>query len=100
MGNMKTVNQIKKLLAEHKKELKERFKVAEIGVFGSYVRKEQTKKSDIDVLVAFSETPDLFTFVELENYIADVLGVKVDLVMKDGLKPRLREKILAEAVYV
>ncbi len=88
------------LLAKHKEELKERFKVAEIGVFGSYVRKEQTKKSDIDILVTFHETVDLFTFVELERHLAHILGGKVDLVMKDGLKPRLRERILAEAVYV
>ena len=96
VGNMKTVNQIKMLLAKHKEELKDRFKVAEIGVFGSYVRKEQTRKSDIDILVAFHETVDLFTFVELENYLSNLLGAKVDLVMKDGLKPCLKERILAE----
>ncbi len=48
----------------------------------------------------FYETIDLFTFVELENYLSDILGVKVDLVMKDGIKPRLKERILSEAVYV
>ena len=58
------------------------------------------KKSDLDVLVSFSETIDLFTFVELENYLSDILGVKVDLVMKDALKPRLKERILSEAVYL
>ncbi len=97
---MKTVSQIKMLLAEHKEEIKNKYKVAEIGVFGSYVRKEQTRKSDVDILVTFSETPDLFLFVELENHLSDILGVKVDLVMKDGLKPRIRDRILAEAIYV
>jgi predicted nucleotidyltransferase len=97
---MKTVDQITKLLAKHKAELKDRFKVAEIGVFGSYVRKEQNPKSDVDILVSFSETIDLFQFIELENYLSDVLGVKVDLVMKEGLKPRLRDRSLSEAVYV
>jgi uncharacterized protein len=97
---MKTFGTLKKTLAEHKNELKDRFKVEEIGLFGSYVRKEQGKKSDLDVLVSFSETIDLFTFVELENYLTDCLGVKVDLVMKDSLKPRLKERILNEAVYV
>jgi uncharacterized protein len=52
------------------------------------------------VLVTFYETIGLFTFVELENYLSDTLGVKVDLVMKDGIKPRLKERILSEAVYV
>ena len=98
--NMKTFEKLKDTLAEHKQELRDRFKVEEIGIFGSYVRKEQKKKSDLDVLVSFSETIDLFTFVELENYLSDILGVKVDLVMKDALKPRLKDRILNEAVYV
>ena len=98
--NMKTFEKLKATLAEHKQELRDRFKVEEIGIFGSYVRKEQKKKSDLDVLVSFSETIDLFTFVELENYLSDILGVKVDLVMKDSLKPRLKDRILNEAVYV
>jgi predicted nucleotidyltransferase len=97
---MKTVEKIKETLAEHKQELKERFKVEEIGIFGSYVRKEQKRKSDVDILVTFYETVDLFTFVELENYLRDLLGLKVDLVMKDALKPRLKERILSEAVYL
>jgi predicted nucleotidyltransferase len=97
---MKTFEKLKDTLAEHKQELRDRFKVEEIGIFGSYVRKEQKKKSDLDVLVSFSETIDLFTFVELENYLSDILGVKVDLVMKDALKPRLKESILSEAVYL
>ena len=97
---MKTVEQIKNTLAAHREELRERFKVAEIGIFGSYVRKEQKRKSDVDILVDFYETIDLFTFVELENYLSEILGVKVDLVMKDALKPRLKERILSEAVYL
>ncbi len=98
--DMKTVETLKNTLAEHKQELSDKFKVEEIGIFGSYVRKEQKKKSDLDVLVSFSETIDLFMFVELENYLSDILGVKVDLVMKDSLKPRLKDRILNEAVYV
>ncbi len=97
---MPTIEKLKALLASHKEELKKNYKVKEIGIFGSYVRNEQTKKSDVDVLVTFSETIDLFKFVGLENYLSDVLGVKVDLVMKDGIKPRLKERILNEAVYV
>jgi len=80
--------------------LKERFKVETIGIFGSYVRGEQKRKSDLDVLVEFSETPSLFEFVELEDFLSQKLGVKVDLVMRDALKPRIRDSILKEAVYV
>jgi uncharacterized protein len=97
---MKTFEKLKDILAEHKQELRDRFKVDKIGIFGSYVRKEQKKKSDLDVLISFSETIDLFKFVELENYLCEILGVKVDLVMKDSLKPRLKDRILNEAVYV
>jgi hypothetical protein len=97
---MPTVEKLKAILALHKENLKKNYKVKEIGIFGSYVRHEQKKKSDLDILVTFCETIDLFTFVELENYLSDILGVKVDLVMKDGIKPRLKERILSEAVYV
>jgi predicted nucleotidyltransferase len=58
------------------------------------------EKNDLDVLVSFSETIDLFMFGHLENYLSDILGVKVDLVMKDSLKPCLKDRILNEAVYV
>ncbi|MGD6851799.1 MAG: nucleotidyltransferase family protein [Candidatus Bathyarchaeia archaeon] len=84
---MPAIEKLKAALASHKDELKKNYKVNENGIFGSYVRNEQTQKSDVDVLVTFSETIDL-------------LGVKVDLVMKDGIKPRLKERILSEAVYV
>lgn len=97
---MQTIEKLKATLALHKEELQKKYKVKEIGIFGSYVRQEQKKKSDVDILVTFSETIDLFTFVELENYMSDALGVKVDLVMKEGIKPRLKERILSEAIYV
>lgn len=71
-----------------------------IGVFGSYVRGEQNKKSDLDILVDFSEPIGLFKFVELEDFLSQELVVKVDLVMRDALKPRIKDSILREAVYV
>lgn len=80
-------------------ELAERFGVAELGLFGSRVRGDHRPDSDLDILVTFR--PDvrisLFTLVELEDLLADRLGVKVDLVEKVALKPRLRPYILAEA---
>ena len=97
---MKTLERLKRILSEHRQELREKFKVKEIGIFGSYVRREENNKSDVDILVTFYETIDLFTFVELENYLSDLLGIKVDLVMKNALKPRLKEQILSEAVYL
>lgn len=81
-------------------ELAAKYHVGTLEVFGSYVRNEQDPESDLDVLVTFNETPSLFTYIELENYLSDSLGVKVDLVMKTALKPRLEQRILSEAVPV
>lgn len=83
-----------------KPDLEERFKVKTIGFFGSYVRGEQKKNSDLDVLVDFYDPPSLFGFIELEDFLSRKLGVKVDLVMRDALKPRIKESILNEAIYV
>ncbi len=94
------LDMIKKKLQEHKSELKRLFKVKEIGIFGSYVRGDQKEASDVDILVEFEETPTLLEFIELENYLTEILGVKVDLVMKRALKPRIRENVLKEVVYV
>jgi uncharacterized protein len=97
---MKTLEEIKQWLEQHKSVLQEHYQVKELGIFGSYVRQEQTETSDVDMLVEFSETPSLLKFVSLENYLSDNLGVKVDLVHKSGLKPRIGERILAEVVYL
>jgi predicted nucleotidyltransferase len=80
--------------------LAERYQVESLGVFGSYVRKEQRSGSDLDLLVTFRNPPSLLRFIELENYLSDMLGVKIDLVMKDALKPRIGERILREVVRV
>jgi len=74
--------------------------VRSLGVFGSYVRHEQRPNSDLDLLVTFSETPGLLRFIALENELTDVLGVKVDLVMRDALKPAIGTSVLAELVPV
>lgn len=78
----------------------ERYKVQELGVFGSYVHQEQCVESDLDILVTFSEAPSLLKFIELENYLSDFFGVKVDLVMKDALKPEIGKQILKELMRV
>lgn len=80
--------------------LVERYQVKSLGVFGSYVRQEQRPDSDLDLLVAFGEPPSLLRFIELENYLTDVLGVTVDLVMQDILKRRIGKRILNEVVPV
>ena len=97
---MKNLEEIKRKLAELKPVLREKFKVESIGLFGSYVRGEQKGESDLDVLVEFSEPIGLFEFIELEGFLSDELGAKVDLVMKKTLKKRIKERIIKEATYV
>jgi len=97
---MKNLEEIKNILTEHREELRQKYRVKEIGVFGSFVRGEQKKRSDIDLLVEFEETPSLFEFMDLEEYLSKLLGLKVDLVTKDALKPRIKEQILREVVYL
>jgi len=80
--------------------LAERYGVKTLEVFGSYVRDEQRQDSDLDVLVTFKEDPSLLTYIAIENYLSDLLGVKVDLVMKDSLKPKIGEQIRSEAIPV
>ncbi|HEY2294756.1 MAG TPA: nucleotidyltransferase family protein [Thermoanaerobaculia bacterium] len=88
------------LLHELLPELAEKHHVRSLEVFGSYVRDEQTPESDLDVLVTFDEAPGLLGYISLENHLSDLLGVKVDLVMKSALKPRIGQNILREAVPV
>ena len=96
---MKTFEEAKVIIKQHKKELEHKFKVKEIGIFGSYARGEQKKRSDIDILVEFKEPIGLFEFIDLEGYLEELLGVKVDLVSKKALKPRIGEHIMKEVVY-
>jgi len=98
--NVKTLQEIKNTLAERKEELRQKYGVKVIGIFGSFVRGEQRKRSDIDVLVEFEESPSLFEFMDLEEYLGKLLEVRVDLVSKRALKPRIGEHILKEVVYL
>jgi len=85
------------ILRAHLPELRERYGVRELRLFGSYLRDEQRKRSDLDVLVEFDRVPSLFEFVRLERYLSELLKIKVDLVMKSALKPAIGRHILKEA---
>lgn len=97
---MKTLEDIKQTLRATKPLLLEQYRVTEVGIFGSYARGEQTQTSDVDVLIDYEQAPTLFKLVELREYLAGVVGVKVDVVTKNGLKPRIRERVLSEVIYV
>jgi predicted nucleotidyltransferase len=81
-------------------EISARYHVKSLGLFGSYVRNAQKKGSDLDVLVEFGSIPSMFKFLELEEHLSRLLGIKVDLVMRDVLKPAIGQYILAEVVPV
>lgn len=97
---MDQIDEIISKLREIMPIVKEKYSVRTLEAFGSYVRGEQREQSDLDILVEFDNTIDLFMFMELEEYLSEALGIKVDLVMKDTLKPRIKEKILREAIPV
>ncbi|MCM8808126.1 MAG: nucleotidyltransferase family protein [Candidatus Omnitrophica bacterium] len=99
---VKTLEEIKIILKNLKSELEQKYRVKEIGVFGSWARGEQKKKSDVDILVEFEENAgiSLFDFIEMEDYLSKKIGVKVDLVEKKALKPYIGKIILKEVIYL
>ncbi len=92
------LSRLKTVLRRQLPFLAEKYHVDSLGLFGSYVREEQSPRSDLDVLVTFHQAPSLLKFIELEDYLTKALGVKVDLVVKDALRRRIGERILEEVV--
>ena len=99
---MKTLDEIAEILQAQKPFLAQEYGMREMGVFGSYVRREQRPDSDLDVLIEFEQPTriGLIALVGLENYLSDLLGVKVDLVIRKNLKRRMGEHILQEVVML
>ena len=100
MLNMKDIEIIITKLKEIKPDIEEQYNIREIGVFGSFVRDEQTDNSDIDILIDFARGMTLIKFNRLENLLSNLLGRKVDLVSKKGLKPTIGANILKEVIYL
>lgn len=96
----KTLKEIIEAIKKRKKVLQEKYKVKEIGIFGSYVRGEQTEKSDVDILVDFYELPDIFNLLKLERSLRGTLKCRVDVVRKQAIRKELRDQILSEAIKI
>ena len=96
---MADLTSIKQILTELKPELKRKYFVNSIGLFGSIVRADFTEKSDVDIIVDFSKQVGV-EFIDLANYIESKLRKKVDLVSKNGIKPKYFQQIKSEIVYV
>lgn len=99
---MKTLEEIQQILKAQKPHLTQEYGIAEIGVFGSYVRGEQRPDSDVDILIELERPPriSLIGLVELEYYLSDVLGVRADLAIKKNLRKRIGSRILSEVVPI
>ncbi|NIM16038.1 MAG: nucleotidyltransferase [Candidatus Aminicenantes bacterium] len=100
MNKQVNLKEIQERIRCNKPILKKKFKVKDIGIFGSYVRGEQKENSDLDVLVEFGERVGFFKFLELEEYLEGLLKLKVDLVSRKALKPRIGQHILKEVVMI
>ena len=96
---MKTLEEVKSILENHKARLHKVYDVYELGVFGSYSRNDQNSGSDIDILVDFDKPVGL-EFIELAFELEALLGLKVDLVSKNGIKPRYLEAVKEDLIYV
>ena len=96
---MKTISEITGILEENKKGLSTRFKIKELGVFGSYSRGEQQEESDLDILVNFSQ-PIGLDFVELAMELEGILDIKVDLVSRGAIKSELWKYVEEDLIYV
>lgn len=92
------INTLKALLLESKKVLQEQYGIEKIGYFGSYARNEQQQSSDLDIIIKLGR-PIGLEFLDIKYYLEEKIGVPIDLVTTNALKPQLKEQILKEVVY-
>lgn len=96
----KNANEVISTLKLHSRELKERFRAKEIGVFGSYGRGEQKRGSDIDLIVEFEKGYKTFdNYMELKFYLEEILKSEIDLILKTAIREELKQSILSEVNY-
>ncbi len=95
---MEDIDRVKRTLNEHQKELKNRFGITGIGIFGSFARGEQTPDSDLDVLVSMDKSVSLLEWAGAVNYLSSLLGIKVDVVPVEDIRPELKQVIMEEVI--
>lgn len=91
---------IKKKIKNQLPYLRQKYHVKRLGIFGSVVRNQQRKGSDLDMLVELTSPIGFFDFIRLENFLTKALNQKVDLVSKKAIKPAIKDDVLKEALYV
>ena len=97
---MHSLSHITHHLLEQLPMLRNIYGIDELGIFGSYIRGDQTEKSDLDVLVTFSRTPTLISLSALRHHLEDTLNLTVDVVIRDSIKQHLAPYILEEVQYL
>lgn len=97
---MKKLEEIVEIIGRHKAELSSEYGVSQLGIFGSYIRGQQSENSDVDILVDLEQPIGFVKFMKLESKISFLLGAKVDLVTRKALKPAIGKRILQEVRYV
>ena len=98
--SQKSLDEIKEIIISHIAEIRKRYYIRRIGIFGSVVRGEATENSDVDILVEFSRPVGFFEFLELEEFLEKLIGRKVDLVSRKALKPYIGGHILEEVITI
>ena len=96
---MRTIQDIKNTLSSHKGRLFHDYPIKSLAIFGSYSRKEQDDSSDLDILVEFSGRIGI-RFIDLADDLENIVGFKVDLVSKNGIKEKYLKSIDSELIYV
>ena len=97
---MNQLEELKNVILKNKNRLMESYNLKSIGIFGSYIKGEESINSDLDILVDFSNPIDLFKFLELEEELQNICSLKVDLVSVKSLKPHIGRQILSEVQYI
>jgi predicted nucleotidyltransferase len=97
---MTTRERVLERLSQEQSKLRRDFRVASLALFGSLARDEATEKSDVDLLVTFERPAGYFALIALQQYLESILQRNVDIVTPGGLKPGMRERVLAEAIDV
>ena len=97
---MKNLAEIKAILGQVKALVKEKYHISELGIWGDYVKGEVKENSQVNILIDYTEPLSLLDLVDLEYYLSDLLKLKADVISKNGLKGKRRERILSEVIYV
>jgi predicted nucleotidyltransferase len=97
---VKGLEEIREIIRQHRPELKSQYHVEKIGVFGSYARGTQKKRSDVDFLVTFDKAVSLFEHAGLYVYLGELMGCKVDVVARDNIRVELRKYVLEDLIYL